>query len=141
MSKRETIKLSLLMILTAFVLCYLSVSVAARDNGDIVSPRWTNIHTINVEMAFNDGTGTVTAIASKKAGVNSIEGTLYLYKLINGEWVYINEWYGRKSVGTLAVSGQFICESGVTYKGVFTVVAYGNEITETETVENSRPCP
>lgn len=132
----------LAMMLLVVLLCSLSVNVSAfEDFETTITPRWVSIYSIDLDMAFDDEGGTVAAIATKKSGASLIEGTLYLYKLVNGEWVYIDEWYRSKAIGTLGVSGDFVSESGVTYKGVFIVTAYTNGVPETETVEYSKTCP
>ena len=83
----------------------------------------------------------MVGLASKQANATLIEGTLYLYKQVNGRWVYIGEWYKSKAVGTLGISEYFVAESGVTYKAVFTVTAYAGSVAESETVEYIETCP
>ena len=135
-------KSALAMMLLVVLLCSFFVNVSASERSETtVTPRWVSIYSINLNMAFDEYSGVVTAVATKKSGASLIEGTLYLYKLVNGEWVYMNEWYKSKAIGTLGVSGDFISESGVTYKGVFTVTAYTNGVPETETVEYTKTCP
>ena len=135
-------KSALATMLIVIMLCSLSVNVSAYEGSDTtITPRWVSIYNINLDMAFDEQGGTVTGVATKKSGASLIEGTLYLYKLVNGEWVYIDEWYKSKAIGTLGISGDFISESGVTYKGVFTVTAYTNGVPETETVEYTETCP
>lgn len=132
----------LAMMLLVVVLCSFCVNVSAYEGSEItIIPRWVSIYSIDLDLAFDDEEGTVAAIATKKSGASLIEGTLYLYKLVNGEWVYIDEWYKSKAIGTLGISGDFVSESGVTYKGVFTVTAYTNGVAETETVEYTETCP
>ena len=137
-------KISLSILLSVLMLSILSVNVFADNySTDTIMPRWDSISAVDVELSFNDSnnTGTITGYARKKTGATSIEGTLYLYKLEGSDWICIGEWYNCKTVGSLVVSGNFVCESGVTYKGVFEVTAYTNEISETTSVENSRTCP
>ena len=47
----------------------------------------------------------------------------------------------HRTRGTLAVSGEFSCESGVTYKAEFVVTVYTGTFAETETTEISKRCP
>lgn len=128
-------------LLVAVMLCCTSVNIFAAVSNPSIEPMWDNISYIDLVMTFNNGTGTVTGTANKKADSHLIEGTLYLYKLVDGEWVYMDESYKSKLVGTLALGIEFVCESGVTYKGVFTVTAYTGGIGETETVEVVKVCP
>jgi hypothetical protein len=117
------------------------VSIGAEAPAPAVTPRWTSISHISLDMAFNDeNVGTATGTARKKTGASMIEGTIYVYELVDDEWVYIDEAYGSKSVGSLGVYVTFPCESGVTYKTVFTVTAYTNGVGETETVEYVKVC-
>ena len=106
-----------------------------------VTPRWTSILSIDLSIAFDGTEGTVTGSASKKSTATRIEGTIYLYELVGDDWVYIDEWYNSRSRGTLAVSGDFTCASGVTYKAEFVVTAYTGTTPETETVESIKQCP
>lgn len=132
----------LAMMLLVVLLCSFCVNVSAYEGSEItITPRWVSIYSIDLDLAFDDEGGTVAAIATKKSDASLIEGRLYLYKLVNGEWVYIDEWYKSKAIGTLGISGNFISESGVTYKGVFTVTAYTNGVPEMETVEYTETCP
>ena len=132
----------LVMILLVALLCSFCVNVSAYEGSKTtITPRWVSIYSINLDMAFDEEGGTVAAVATKKSGASLIEGTLYLYKLVNGEWVYMDEWYRSKAIGTLGISGDCVSESGVTYKGVFTVTAYANGVPETETVEYTKTCP
>ena len=96
---------------------------------------------IEVVMTFDGNEGIVTGVASKQATASKIEGTVYIYKLVGDDWIYVDEWYNSKTRGTLAVEGTFYCESGVTYKAVFVVTAYTGTTPETETVEDIRQCP
>lgn len=117
------------------------VTISAEETEPKVTPRWTSISNISLEMAFNDeNVGTASGIARKQSTASRIEGTIYVYELVDDEWVYIDEAYGSKSVGSLGVYVTFPCESGVTYKTVFTVTAYTNGVGETETVEYVKVC-
>ena len=134
-----------MIIATMLAIALLSVltvnTLAHEEINTMVTPRWISIYNIDLDMAFSDGVGTVSAAATKKSTSNLIEGTLYLYKSVNGEWIYLNEWYKSKSIGTLGISGDFVCDSGVTYKGVFVVTAYTAGVPETEIVEYCKTCP
>lgn len=123
------------MLLFSWSVCFFGTNVGA------VTPRWASILSIDLVMGFDGNEGTVTGIASKQSTASKIEGTVYVYKLVGDDWIYVDEWYNSKTRGTLAVEGTFSCESGVTYKAVFVVTAYTGTIPETETVEYIRQCP
>ena len=119
-----------------------SVNVfAVEAEQSSVSPRWVSIFNIDLTLTFHGDIGCVTGSASKKAGASMIEGTLYMYEKVNGQWVYIDQAYKSKTIGTLAVTLEFDVESGAEYKAVFVVTAYTDGVPETETVENIKTCP
>ena len=140
MMKENDLKKFVSALLTILVLSSFSMCLFAIPT-DAVTPRWVSIFSIDVSMAFDGVEGEVSGIASKKSTASRIEGTLYLYKLVGDDWIYIDEWYGSKSIGTLAVSGTFDCESEVTYKAVFVVTAYTDNTPESETYEYIKQCP
>ena len=124
------------------ILCALPANVFAVSDGTVtVTPRWVSIYTIDLDMGFIDGEGMAIGTARKQSTATFIEGSLYMYELVDGEWDFIYAWYGNKAVGTLGVEGYFDCESGVTYKAVFEVTAYTNSESERETVELIKTCP
>lgn len=138
--KNNTFKKSVSALLVVVLLSYFSICLFAFS-ANAVTPRWTSIFSIEVSMGFDGDEGTVSGIARKKTTATKIEGTVYLYELDGDEWIYVDEWFYSKSVGTLAVSGTFACESGNSYKAVFVVTAYTGNIPETETVEYIEQCP
>lgn len=132
--KITSIVLVTMMLFSCFA-CLLTVKASAA------TARWTGILSIDISMVFDGNEGDVSGIASKKSTATKIEGTLYVYKLVGGKWIYVDEWYNSKTRGTLVVGDTFVCESGVTYKAVFVVTAYTNGVPETETMEYIEVCP
>ena len=129
-------------LLAITLLCALPANVfAVSDETVTVTPRWASISSIELDMGFVDGEGMAIGTARKQSTATFIEGSLFMYKLVNGEWRFIYAWYGNKAVGTLGVEGYFACESGVTYKAIFEVTAYTNSESERETVELIKICP
>ena len=126
--------------LAAILLCSFSVYLFATSVS-AATMRWASILSMEVVMTFDGNEGIVTGVASKQATASKIEGTVYIYKLVGDDWIYVDEGYNSKTRGTLAVEGTFYCESGVTYKAVFVVTAYTGTTPETETVEDIRQCP
>ena len=127
------------MVLTVMVCCIPVHTYAANDT-PIIQPRWTSIHHMEVGMSFSGSDGNASGIASKQSTADLIEGTLYVYQLVDDEWEYMGEWYKSKAVGSLGISGDFVCVSGVTYKAVFTVTAYTDGVPETHTIEYTETC-
>lgn len=134
-SRKNAIRFITTTLLLAFLVNLLSIGSIA------VTPRWTSIATIDLCIGFDQTQGNVSAVISKQSTANRVEGTVTLYKFVDDEWVYIGDWYNSKTRGTLVVSGDFTCESGVTYKAVLVVTAYTGTSAETETVEYSDQCP
>lgn len=140
MSHKNHLKSTISAVLFVVLIFGLTVNSFAANNNTAV-PLWDGILSTKLGMSFDAGEGNATGTASKKSTATMIEGTLYLYELNGSEWVYIDEWYNSKTRGTLAVSGDFACESGVTYKAVFVVTAYINGVPETDTLEHIEVCP
>ena len=95
---------------------------------------------MDLDMSFVGNQGNASATARKQSTASLIVGTLYLYKWNGTTYEYMDEVSGFKEVGTLGLSIDFVCEEGVQYKGVLTVVAYTNNIGECETIEYYKTC-
>ena len=126
--------------LAAILVCSFSVCLFATS-ASAATMRWASILSMEVDMAFDGNEADVSGIASKQTTATKIEGTVYVYKLVGDDWIYVDEWYNSKTRGTLHVGGGFPCESGVTYKAVFVVTAYTGSTPESETVEYVKKCP
>lgn len=105
------------------------------------TPRWASILSVDLSMVVETSGGEVSGIAIKKVTASKIEGTVTLYRLEGENWVFVDEWYNSRTKGTLAVVGEFACVSGVTYKTVFVVTAYTDNVPESFTVERTEVCP
>lgn len=141
MKRNNAIKAIISLSLVLVMICSLTVPVfAAQEEDTTVQPRWTSIATMNVNMSFVGSDGNVTASARKQSTASHIVGTLYLYKWNGSSWIYMDEVSGSKRVGTLALTIDFVCETGVMYRGILTVVAYTDNIGEQETVEYFETC-
>ena len=139
---RKKTKAIITILLAITLLCSLPVNIFAAGNETVtVTPRWASIASIELDMVFVDGVGTTVGTARKQSTATFIEGSLYMYEYVDGEWDFIYAWYGNKAVGSLSVTGDFACESGVTYKAVFEVNSYTNSESELETVELIKTCP
>lgn len=139
-----TMKKRFLKVLVCFLAALMLFSVntfAIEEEPISVSPRWVSIFNIDLTMVFDGDIGNVTGSASKKSTASRIEGTLYLYEKIGGEWVYVDEGYKSKTVGGIGISIDFDAVSGREYKAEFVVTAYTDGVAETETVYNYKTCP
>ena len=125
MKRNHLTKAIISLSLVILMLCSSSMHIfAAQIPEDTVSPRWTSIWTMDVDMSFVGTQGNASATARKQATADSITGTLYLYKWNGTRYEYIDEVSGFKTVGTLALSIDFVAEVGVQYKAVWDVIAY-----------------
>ncbi|MBE6534615.1 MAG: hypothetical protein E7678_06600 [Ruminococcaceae bacterium] len=137
--QNKTKKLISLIVTVALLLCFSTNTFSLGISA--VTPRWVSISSMELNIVFDGNYAVATGLASKQSTATSIEGTVTLYKLVDDEWVYMDEWYNYRTRGTLAVSGEFSCESGVTYKAEFVVTVYTGTFAETETTEISKRCP
>ena len=136
MKKLTSLFLALLM-LSVFVI----PSSAAVIPDETVTPYWNNISSVTVEVSFLNGVGAATVDISRVFGVTtSIEATLSLYKLVNGQWVFMDSTSGS-STRALGLELYFDAVSGVTYKAVADITAYSNTEVETETLSDIETCP
>ena len=141
MKRNNVIKGIISLSLAIIMICSLTVPVfAAQPEDTTVQPRWTSIANMSVDITFVGSSGNVSAVARKQSTASHIVGTLYLYKWNGSTYEYMTEVSGYKTVGTLGLSIDFVCEKGVQYKGVLTVVAYTNNIGELETIYYCETC-
>ncbi|MBQ3126684.1 MAG: hypothetical protein IJC15_06395, partial [Clostridia bacterium] len=128
-----------LVILVAFV--FVVPSSAAVIPEETVTPCWNNISSVTVEITFPNGNGIAVVDVTRVYGVTtSISGTLSLYKLVNGQWVFMDSTSGS-STRALRLELYFDAVSGVTYKAVADITAYSNTEVETETLSDIETCP
>ena len=141
MKRNNVIKAIISLTLSFVMICSLTApAFAAQPEDTTVQPRWTSIATMDLCMSFVGSDGNVSASARKQSTASHIVGTLYLYKWNGTKYEYMDEVSGSKTVGTLALSIDFVCEKGVQYKGVLSVVAYTNDHGEQETITYYETC-
>lgn len=115
--------------------------VAAVGNSDLVAPCWNYMDSIEVNMTFSGNVGTATATITRIYGVTTnIEATLTVYEKDGSDWVYVDSTSGS-SVRALALELDFDTESGVTYKAVVDVTAYGEGGSESDSSSRTKTCP
>ena len=112
---------------------------ASGDEG--IMPLWEGIITAGLDFSFEGTSGEIVANATKKAAATSIEGRLVLYKYVNGDWVYQQEWNNSSSRGSFGIDAYFTGTSGYDYKAEFTVTAYLSSGTESHTMTSIKTCP
>ena len=141
MKRNNLIKTIISLSLAIIMLCSFAVPTFAVEIPETtVSPRWTSIANMTVDMSFYGNEGNAVGTARKQSTASHIVGTLFVYKWNGSRYEYIGEVSGSKTVGTLSLSFDFVCEPGVQYKAVLAVVAYTNNIGESETIEYFKTC-
>lgn len=115
--------------------------VAAAGNSDLVAPCWNYMDSIEVNMTFSGNVGTATATITRIYGVTTnIEATLSVYEQDGSDWVFVDSASGS-SARTLFLELDFDAESGVTYKAVVDVTAYGEDGSESDSSSRTKTCP
>ena len=136
MKKVLTALLAMLVVITFSV-----NAIAAIGDDLIITPYWNYMDSIEVDVNFLSNTGKATATITRIYGVTtSLEATLSVYKKVGSDWTFIDSTSGS-STRTLGLELDFNAESGVTYKAVVDVTAYGNGGSETDTAEKIKTCP
>ena len=137
---KKTIKITITLLLVLAMIVPATVGALAASSQK-VQPRWTSIFSIELNMTFDGTSGNATGLARKQSTATDLEGILTVYKIVNGNWIFVNDTSGRKPIGTLGLSVDFYSESGATYIAVFEVTAYTGNAAETETVDVTKTCP
>ena len=142
MKRNNLIKAIISLSLAIIMVCSLSIpAFAAQRPEATVSPRWTSIAYMDVDMSFVGTAGNALGTARKQSTADDIVGTLYLYYWNGSEYEYITEASGwRETPGTLSVVIDFDAEYGVQYLVIWTVIAYTNDIGEENTMEYLLTC-
>ena len=136
MKKVLTALLAMLVVITFSV-----NAIAATGDDLIITPYWNYMDSIEVDVNFLSNTGKATATITRIYGVTTrLEATLSVYKQVGSDWIFIDSTSGS-STRALGLELDFNAESGVTYKAVVDVTAYGNGGSETDTAEKIKTCP
>ena len=142
MNVRKSVKLIVSAILLAALMSALCVNIFAGN--DLIAPQWNSILSVSVYLNFDGNEGCASGSAIKKSTATAIDAYLYVYKLVEDEWVYVDGWYDLSFDGVLEMDKTFTGVSGVTYKAEFIVTAYTGGFgknPETTTVERIKVCP
>ena len=134
MKRKQIITLvaAIFMVLTSVI----GVSAESFDNG--VSPCWSYMDTVDLDLNFSGTSGNATLTVTRIFQITTkIEGTLTVYKWVGNDWQYVDSVSDESTRG-LDLEVDFTAESGVTYKAVADITAYGSNGSEPETVEEIR---
>lgn len=142
MNVRKSVKLIVSAVLLAALMSALCVNIFAGN--DLIAPQWNSIISVEVYLEFDGNEGHALGDAEKTYTATAIDAYLYVYKLVEDEWVYVDGWYDLKFDGALSMDKTFTGVSGVTYKAEFIVTAYTGGFKknpETTTVDYIAVCP
>ncbi len=134
---KKITKILICLLLTLMILCISPIATfAALPEDNTVEPQWIGIANISLNINFDETLGRATGITRKHSTASKIEATLDVYKQIGeDDWLFLGSNSGEKTVGTLLISVDFTPEVNATYKAVFTVTAYTDNVPETEIIE------
>lgn len=132
---RKNLK-SLLTLAVCFV-CLFSFSIIsfASTGNDEIMPCYENLSMATVDIGYFDDYALVTGVATRQTGTTKLVGVVNVYGYTNGDWEFISSFAGETTRRSLAISGEFPAEQGVTYKAVFTVSAMSDTLIETDVLE------
>ena len=114
---------------------------AIMPDGGIIAPQWLYMSTANVDIWFDETSGTASVTVGRINKVTTkLEGTITVYKQVGDDWEYVASNSGS-STRSLSVIVSFTGESGATYKAVANITAYGSTGNETDTISKQADCP
>ena len=134
-------KTTTLVLFSIFLLALIPFSSHA-SNVPAIMPRWNGIGDESASLVFYGNEGEAVATIGKVNPATSLEGTLTVYKYINGEWICVDSVTKSTTRATLNIVIVFDGTSGVEYKLELFVTAYnGTTVIEEITDTKYARCP
>ena len=134
-------KLCMVFMLCLTLLMPMTVSAAVIDPNTGIAPCWDYMEQMEVELTFSGTSGKAEGSVNRIFGVTTqLSGTLTVYKKVGTSWVYVSSTTSS-STRTLSVHLPFSATKNVEYKAVFSVTAYGNDGSESDSVSTTKTCP
>lgn len=128
------------LLLAGLSLLPLTTPISAKvPNNGIITPCWNYMEAVDIEFNFLNSTANLL-VERRSQVTTKIEGTLTVYKKVGNRWVYVAS-NSDSSTRTLSVDVEFDAVSGVTYKAVAEVTAYGTGGSESDSVSEVQTCP
>ena len=118
-----TKKATVLAILSVFLLVLIQFSSYATNISGIM-PRWNGVGNVNTSLAFYGDEGEAIASIDRGDTVTSLNGTLTVYKYVNGAWICVDSVTKSTTRATLSMMIVFDGISNVEYKMELVVTAY-----------------
>lgn len=98
------------------------------NNYSIISPYWTNISDITVNISSDKTTLYPEMYTKAKSSTGTISGTMYLEKYASGSWTSVTSW-NISGTGSVLLSKAYQGTSGTKYR-VRVVVTVNGETVE-----------
>ena len=137
-----TIKKTTALVLFSIFLLVLIPFSSHASNEPAIMPRWTGVGNVNTSLVFYENEGEAVATIGKVNPATSLEGTLTIYKKIDGSWVYVDSITNSTTRATLNLVMIFDGISNVEYKMELFVTAYnGTTVIEEITDTKYARCP
>ncbi len=115
-------------------------SAAVIDPGNEIVPYWEYMNRAEVNINFSGTSGTASITVERYFGITtSLEATLTVYKKVGNSWVYVTST-SDSSTRNLNIELDFTGVSGVTYKAVADITAYGDDGSEEDTISKTAVC-
>ena len=136
MKKTVSMILAALLVITAPTV----VTAAVIDPGNQIVPYWEYMNSAEVSINFTGTSGTASVTVERYFGITtSLEATLTVYKKVGNSWVYVTST-SDSSTRNLNIELDFTGVSGVTYKAVADITAYGDDGSEKDTISKTAVC-
>ncbi len=137
-------KITALLMALLMIFSLSTVTFAAQVPDQTVQPQWDYMATITLLLNFIEDENLGQADVSVNPYINyttRLEGTVTIYKMVGIDWVYVDSKTESAEELSLGFYLQFPATSGVMYKAVLDVTAYGPGGSETDSVKKIRTCP
>lgn len=133
--------ISVLLAILMTAVMTLTTSAALPGGGTTVQPMWEYMDAMTVDLGFSGTNGTAVGTVSRIFSVTTrLEGTLTVYEVVDGEWIYVDSTSGS-STRSLALDLEFTGNSGSEYIAVFEVTAYSGTLSESDSATHTATCP
>lgn len=102
--------------------------ILVSNSYSIISPYWTNISDVTVDISSSKTTLYPEAYIKAKSSTGKISGTMYLEKYASGSWTRVTSW-SISGTGSVLLSKTYQGTSGTKYR-VRAVVTVNGETVE-----------
>lgn len=100
--------------------------------GDVsVSPQWTNVNDITLDLYFENGEAGCSGKIRALSGSTKISATFKLERKISSGWAFEKSWSQSSSTNSLSFFGTDAVSSGYTYRLSVTADVTRSGVTET----------